>query len=108
MVTLENVSAHAVGDFSYGADIAWCDNVSISGGTFYSEQNSALRFVDGNAVVENATINTPSNYDALLTQNDAAVSITGGTYSFDVSGYVNTNTHTITENSDGTYTVSQK
>ncbi len=177
-VNLNNVTASVTGN-SFAADIAYCETVDISGGSFSAPNNDGLRFVEcEKATIDDATISGGttallvqdgavavinggtftsagssaiqlSRDDSALVINDgtfiansdasvknivvmdntnslvinggtftgfsgvtytdnANVSITGGTFSFDPTEYVDTTTHTVTDNNDGTYSVSTK
>ncbi len=174
-VKLTNVTASAISNW-FGADIAWCEKVNITGGSFSAENNDGLRFVEcESATIDGASVSGSttallvqdgavaeinggtftsagnsaiqlSREDSALTINNgtfiangdgsiknivimedtntfiinggtfegfsgvtysdtATASINGGTFSFDPTEYVDTATHTVTNNGDGTYVV---
>lgn len=65
--------------------------VTISGGSFISEKNGAVGSYYGNGV-----------------ETPVTGFITGGTFSSDPSAYVNSNGYKVTNNNDGTWTVTAK
>ena len=174
-VKLTNVTASAISNW-FGADIAWCEKVNITGGSFSAENNDGLRFVEcESATIDGASVSGSttallvqdgavaeinggtftsagnsaiqlSREDSALTINNgtfiangdgsiknivimedtntfiinggtfegfsgvtysdtATASINGGTFSFDPTEYVDTATHTVTDNGDGTFVV---
>lgn len=77
-VNLNNVTASAVSNW-FGADIAWCKNVNITGGSFSATNNDGLRFVScEKAVIDDARVSGETT--ALLVQDGAVVEINDGTF----------------------------
>ncbi|MBR2883525.1 MAG: S-layer homology domain-containing protein [Clostridia bacterium] len=177
-INLNNVTASVTGN-SFAADIAYCEKVNITGGSFSAENTDGLRFVecekatiDGASVsgstvallvqdvavaeINGGTFTSAGNSAIQLSREDSALtinngtfiangdgsiknivimedtntfiinggtfegfsgvtysdtataSINGGTFSFDPTEYVDSATHTVTDNADGTYTVTEK
>ncbi len=177
-VNLNNVTASVTGN-SFAADIAYCENVDLSGGVFCASNNDGLRFVDcGKATIDgttvtgkhsallvqdgavaeikNGTFTSEGSYVIQLARNNSSLTIdggtftangdsstkyiaamdatdnliinggtfnnvtavtysnittaivTGGTFDFDPTDYVDATTHTVTDNTDGTFTVAEK
>ena len=78
-LTLDNVIASATSDYSSGAYISECANVVINGGTYTSAQHKDIWIWGGE-----------------------------GTFNFDPTPYMEDSSLTVTQNADGTYTLSQK
>lgn len=77
-VTLENVTASAESNW-FGADIAWCEIVGISGGEYHSVNSSGLRFLDSVGAIKGATFSS-ENATALLVQDGSQVEISDGEF----------------------------
>ncbi len=77
-VKLTNVTASAISNW-FGADIAWCEKVNITGGSFSAENNDGLRFVEcESATIDGASVSGSTT--ALLVQDGAVAEINGGTF----------------------------
>lgn len=77
-IILNNTTAISESN-SFGADIAWCTTVNITGGSFSAENSQGLRFVEcENATIDGASVSGSTG--ALLVQDGAVVEINGGTF----------------------------
>ena len=75
---------------------------SADGGTIETPQAGYSFYVGGSLTVTSGTIGTNIN------SNSGTTTITGGTFGFDPTTYVDTDNYTVTNNGDGTYTVTAK
>lgn len=76
------------------------NNSNVENTCTTANKNIVLYFKSGTANINGG------NYSGVATLNDGTV-ITGGTFSFDPTSYVDTDAYTVTE-ADGTYTVAEK
>ena len=110
---------HAVSNFG--------DTLTIDQCTISSASDCALYNGSGDATVKNSTLSRTDNWyvvyaaegtvslegtvdlSGTIKENDGGkVTVLPGTYNFDPTSYVDTNTYTVTDNGDGTWTVAEK
>ena len=103
------------------------DTLTIDQCTISSASGCALYNGSGDATVKNSTLSRTDNWyvvyaaegtvslegtvdlSGTIKENDGGkVTVLPGTYNFDPTSYVDTNTYTVTDNGDGTWTVSEK
>ena len=96
------VSSTAVGEDVY-CGIVCLGTLKIVGGTF--EGGRYALWVEGSDA--NATVYGTFN-SSVGTTSDGTLTVTGGTFVQDPSAFVDTETYTVTDNEDGTWTVSAK
>ncbi len=82
-------------------------SLTIDGGTFTANGDGSTKYIATMDTADNLAINggTFSNVTAVTYSNITTAIVTGGTFSFDPTGYVDTTTHTVTDNGDGTFVV---
>ena len=88
---------------------------TINGGTFNADKSIFYVKVDTNyiqkIIVTGGTFNVAEGGSLIEVSSGNAgdcLTITGGTFYVDPTAYVDTNTHTVTDNGDGTWTVAEK
>ena len=88
---------------------------TINGGTFNADKSIFYVKVDTNyiqkIIVTGGTFNVAEGGSLIEVSSGNAgdyLTITGGTFNVDPTAYVDTNTHTVTDNGDGTWTVAEK
>ena len=88
---------------------------TINGGTFNADKSIFYVNVDTNyiqkIIVTGGTFNVAEGGSLIEVSSGNAgdyLTITGGTFYVDPTAYVDTNTHTVTDNGDGTWTVAEK
>ena len=88
---------------------------TINGGTFNADKSIFYVNVDTNyiqkIIVTGGTFNVAEGGSLIEVSSGNAgdyLTITGGTFNVDPTAYVDTNTHTVTDNGDGTWTVAAK
>ena len=88
---------------------------TINGGTFNADKSIFYVNVDTNyiqkIIVTGGTFNVAEGGSLIEVSSGNAsdyLTITGGTFNVDPTAYVDTNTHTVTDNGDGTWTVAEK
>lgn len=115
----DSVGGGKVVNIIFSANLYSDSKIVVNGGTFENSKLSAINYgvVTVNAgtftgdivlTVENkgtATINGGTFNGNVSVNTNGSLTINGGTFSFDPSAYVDTNTHTVTDNGDGTWTV---
>ena len=103
------------------------DTLTIDQCTISSASGCALYNGSGDATVKNSTLSRTDNWyvvyaaegtvslegtvdlSGTIKENDGGkVTVLPGTYNFDPTSYVDTNTYTVTDNGDGTWTVAEK
>ena len=103
------------------------DTLTIDQCTISSASGCALYNGSGDATVKNSTLSRTDNWyvvyaaegtvslegtvdlSGTIKENDGGkVTVLPGTYNFDPTSYVDTNTYTVTNNGDGTWTVAEK
>ena len=103
------------------------DTLTIDQCTISSASGCALYNGSGDATVKNSTLSRTDNWyvvyaaegtvslegtvdlSGTIKENDGGkVTVLPGTYNFDPTSYVDTNTYTVTPNGDGTWTVAEK
>ena len=103
------------------------DTLTIDQCTISSASGCALYNGSGDATVKNSTLSRTDNWyvvyaaegtvslegtvdlSGTIKENDGGkVTVLPGTYNFDPTSYVDTNTYTVTDNGDGTWTVAAK
>ena len=110
---------NAVNNFGKTLTIDQCTISSASGCALYNGsgdatvKNSTLSRTDNWYVVYAAegTVSLEGTVDlsGTIKENDGGkVTVLPGTYNFDPTSYVDTNTYTVTDNGDGTWTVAEK
>ena len=112
-------STNAVNNFGDTLTIDQCTISSASGCALYNGsgdatvKNSTLSRTDNWYVVyaDEGTVSLEGTVDlsGTIKENDGGkVTVLPGTYNFDPTSYVDTNTYTVTDNGDGTWTVAEK
>ena len=88
---------------------------TINGGTFNADKSIFYVNVDTNyiqkIIVTGGTFNVAEGGSLIEVSSGNAsdyLTITGGTFNVDPTAYVDTNTYTVTDNGDGTWTVAEK
>lgn len=88
---------------------------TINGGTFNADKSIFYVNVDTNyiqkIIVNGGTFNVAEGGSLIEVSSGNAsdyLTITGGTFNVDPTAYVDTNTYTVTDNGDGTWTVAEK
>ena len=88
---------------------------TINGGTFNADKSIFYVKVDTNyiqkIIVTGGTFNVAEGGSLIEVSSGNAgdyLTITGGTFNVDPTAYVDTNTYTVTDNGDGTWTVAEK
>ena len=84
------------------AVMAYGGTVTINGGTFEGTTASVFSYNRGTTI----TINGGNFKGALSEGNHTSIIVQGGTFDSDPTAYVDTNSYTVTNNNDGTWTVS--
>ena len=99
------------------------DTLTIDQCTISSASGCALYNGSGDATVKNSTLSSPDDWYVVFVDKgtvslEGAVDLTStiygnvtvlpGTYNFDPTSYVDTNTYTVTNNGDGKWTVAEK
>ncbi len=119
------INVHGVNAFTQAVQIATMNDsanpskIHITGGTFNvtKKDGSSCAFAiynpsQGTVVIDNATFNGDYTAATMVAMGDAKacdITINGGTFAFNPSDYVKTDTHTVTQNADaGTWTVTAK
>ena len=115
-ITLNNLTVSAGNQDAYewintALAAAQGANVEINGGT-YTGNNAVLILSSGanvtiNGGTFNGNIGFASDVSESVKENSSLV-INGGTFTVDPSDYVNTDTHTVTDNGDDTWSVQEK
>lgn len=115
----DSVGGGKVVNITFSANVLEDAKIVVNGGTF---ENSMLYALNPGVVTVNAgtftgdivlrvenkgtaTINGGTFNGNVSVNTNGSLTINGGTFSFDPSAYVDTTTHTVTDNSDGTWTV---
>ena len=122
-VTLENVTIKSASSALMACNLNWLDDtyteyghvgtasITVISGTYEggNAKNGVILSCGGDVVIKGGTF--ISNGTSLVTVQSGTtgtVTIEGGTFNMDPSAYVNAETHTVTANADGTWTVTAK